>query len=211
MTDDALPDTWDDPSIAYGTGTGAATMLDEKRTELADVLVQSFPDVSRDDPDDPDEHDDRDRDDPLARRPHPWSAHPYANPLAAVNPSPPPPIRRGSARALSSPAPLPSIGTRGDDNDRDDDGGDRGGDRGGERGGGGGGGGGGDQAVNEEYAFGSRRGLSMRARMDRAGDVFGSSGNPSRGNEIGTEYIRHTDAGTVRVVELPPLYNDLRR
>jgi len=56
-----------------------------------------------------------------------------------------------------------------------------------------------------------RLGLAMRARMDRAGDVFGSSGNPNRGNEIGTEYIRHTDAGTVRVAELPPLYNDLRR
>jgi hypothetical protein len=26
---------------------------------------------------------------------------------------------------------------------------------------------------------------------------------------IGTEYLRHTDAGAVRVVELPPSYNDL--
>jgi len=121
-----------------------------------------------------------------------------------VNPSPPPPIRSGSTQGLSSPAPLPSIGTREEDNDndRDDD----------VEGGGGGGGSSsrGDQAVNGEYAFGFRRGLSMRARMDRAGDVFGSRGNPSRGNE-GMEYIRYKDAGTVRVVELPPLHNDPRR
>ena len=25
-----------------------------------------------------------------------------------------------------------------------------------------------------------------------------------------TRYVRHTDAGTVRVVELPPLYNELQ-
>jgi len=137
-------------------------MLDEKRKELADVLVQACPDASRDDHDqDHDEHDDRDGRNPLARRLHPWSAHPYANPLAAVNPSPPPPIRSSSTRGLSSPAPLPSIGTRGDDNDNDmdDD----------VEGGGGGSGSRGNQAVNGEYAFGCRRGLSMRARMDRAG------------------------------------------
>jgi len=87
LTDDALPDRWDDPSIAYGAA--AATMLDEKRTELADVLVQACPDASRGDHDhDHDEHYGRDGRNPLARRLHPWSAHPYANPLAAVNPSP---------------------------------------------------------------------------------------------------------------------------
>ena len=70
----------------------------------------------------------------------------------------------------------------------------------------------GDQAVNEEHAPGSRHGLSMRVRMDGAGNVYGGSiGNRTQENEIGTEYVRHTDAGTVRVVELPPLYDDLRR
>ena len=71
----------------------------------------------------------------------------------------------------------------------------------------------GDQAVNEEYAFGSRRGLSMRARMDGAGNVYGGSrGSRTRENEIGTEYVIHIDAGGVtRVVDLPPLYNNLRR
>ena len=72
LIEDALPDRWDDPSIAYGIG--AATMLDEKRTELADVPVQSFPDVSRDDRDDCDEHDEHEPDDraappPLERAP----------------------------------------------------------------------------------------------------------------------------------------------
>ena len=69
----------------------------------------------------------------------------------------------------------------------------------------------GNQAVSEEYAFGSRHGLSMRARMDGAGNVYGSGENRNWENEIGMEYVRHSDAGAVRVVELPPLYNDLRR
>jgi len=72
----------------------------------------------------------------------------------------------------------------------DDDSGDRDGD--------------GDQAVDEGYAPGSRRGLSMRARTDGAG-------NRTRENEFGTAYVRHADAGAVRVVELPPLYDDLQR
>ena len=82
------------------------------------------------------------------------SVHPYANPLTAVKPSPPPPIRGGSTWGLSSPAPLPSISTRGDDNDERDDVVEGGGSGSGSRG---------DQAVNGEYAFGSRRGLSMRS------------------------------------------------
>ena len=32
----------------------------------------------------------------------------------------------------------------------------------------------------------------------------------SRGDVMETEYVRHTDAGTVRVVELPPSYNELQ-
>jgi len=65
--------------------------------------------------------------------------------------------------------------------------------------------------ISEEHAFGPRRGLSMRARMDRAGNIYSPGVSRSRENEIGMEYVRHTDAGAVRVVELPPLYNDLRR
>ena len=69
----------------------------------------------------------------------------------------------------------------------------------------------GDGPVSAKYAFGSRRGPSMRARMEGAGNVSGSGGNRSRESGIGTEYVRHTDAGAVRVVELPPLYNELQR
>ena len=32
----------------------------------------------------------------------------------------------------------------------------------------------------------------------------------SRENVLETRYVRHTDAGTVRVVELPPSYNQLQ-
>ena len=32
----------------------------------------------------------------------------------------------------------------------------------------------------------------------------------SRENGMETEYVRHTDAGTVRVIELPPSYNELQ-
>jgi len=95
------------------------------------------------------------------------------------------PARRSPAWSTSSLVPLPSTGVRGDD----DDDGDR------------------NQAVSEEYAFGSRHGLSMRARVDGAGNVYGSSWE----NDIGMEYVRHTDAGAVRVVDLPLLYNDLGR
>ena len=69
----------------------------------------------------------------------------------------------------------------------------------------------GNQVVSAEYAFGSRRGLSMRARMDGAGNVYGPRENRSRENEIETEFERHTDAGAVRDVDLLPLYDDLRR
>ena len=165
LTDDALLERWEDPSMVYGVPT-----TDEKQTELGDVLSQLHPD--------PSPRNDHNRE----PESHPWSAHPYANPLASASPvpsSPPPP-----------PPPTASASVRetwGDDNDD------------------------GDRAVSEEYAFGSRRGLTMRARMDRAGNVYGSVGDRSRDDEIGTEYVRHTDAGTVRVVELPPLYNDLQR
>ena len=61
------------------------------------------------------------------------------------------------------------------------------------------------ETVGEEYAFGARRGLSVRVRME------GISGRRrSRENVIGTAYLTHTDAGVVRVIELPPSYNDLR-
>ena len=63
----------------------------------------------------------------------------------------------------------------------------------------------GDQGVGEKYPFDGRRGLSVRVRMD------GDSGRRrSGGNVIGTAYLTHTDAGAVRVVELPPSYIDLR-
>jgi len=106
----------------------------------------------------------------------------------------PPPPSRPSRDDMLPPSSSPIISVA------DDDSGDRDGE--------------GDQAVHEEYAAGSRRGLSMRARMDGTGNVYGGSrGNRTRTqeSEFGTEYVRHADAGAVRVVELPPLYNDLRR
>ena len=195
VTEDALSDRWEDEDagIAY-----EVPIVDEKRTGLGDALTESHSDPSRD------EHDLNPEREPDQREPeqHPWSAHPYANALAAVNyvPHAPMPDQRGSVWSPSPPPPS-GVGVWGGDGDGDDS---RDGD--------------GDQAVNEEYAFGSRRGLSLRARMDRAGNVYGGSrgGNRSRDededeSEIATEYVRHTDAGVVRVVELPPLYHDLRR
>ena len=85
-----------------------------------------------------------------------WTAHPYTKPLAVANPSPAP-VRCSSAWSTSSLVPRLSISVRGDD-DEDGDG---------------------NQAVSEEYAFGSRLGLSMRARTD--GNVYGSRENRSRG------------------------------
>jgi len=170
-TDGALLHQWEDTNTAYG--------VDEKRTDLGDVLTQYRSGLSRD------EHDRNSEREPERQA---WTAHPYANPLASVNPSPTP-TRRSPAWSTSSPVPLPSISVRGDDDDDGD----------------------GNQAVSEEYAFASRRGLSMRARMGGAGGVYGSRETRGRENEIGTEYVRHTDAGAVRVVELPPLYDNLRR
>ena len=126
QTEDTLSDRWEDPSIAYGV-----PLIDERQTELGDVLTRSRSNSIYD------EHDRR----PEPER-HAWSAHPYANPLAAVNPAPPP-ARHSPAWSTSSPVPLPSTGVRGDDNDGD-----------------------GDQAVTAEYAFGPRRARSMRARKD---------------------------------------------
>ena len=34
--------------------------------------------------------------------------------------------------------------------------------------------------------------------------------NESRENVMETEYVRYTNGGTVRVVELPPLYSELQ-
>ena len=62
-----------------------------------------------------------------------------------------------------------------------------------------------DQGVGEEYALDARCGLSVRVRKGG-----GSGRRRSRENVIGTAYLTHTDAGAVRVVELPPSYIDLR-
>ena len=51
----------------------------------------------------------------------------------------------------------------------------------------------GDQVV------GSRARTDGRLRRDE-----------SRENVMETQYVRHTDAGTVRVVELPPSYNEIQ-
>ena len=188
-TDDSLSDRWDSPSIAHGAPT-----IDEKPTELGDVLIQSQADAPRDGPGREREHEHESE--------HVWSAqpHPYAHPLAAVNPAPLP-SRPGSARGPSSPVRTtsPGISARAGAGTGAHSGAD------------------GDQPVSAEYAFGSLRGLSMRARVEGAASALGSGsgGNRSRsrenGNERGTEYVRHTDAGAVRVVELPPLYNELQR
>ena len=44
----------------------------------------------------------------------------------------------------------------------------------------------------------------------RAGTDGRLQRNESRENVMETEYVRHTDAGRVRVVELPPSYNELQ-
>ena len=153
------PNGAEEPRGAYGV-PGA----DEKRTELGDVLARSRSQA----------HAPRDER-AWAHEPQP---HPFANPLAAVSPRPPP-----ASSLLST-----SISVLGDDDD-----GEGGQDQ--------------DQAVSEEYAFGSRRGLSMRARMNGVGGGY----SPQQVNEMETQYIRHTDAGVVRVVELPPMYGELQR
>ena len=63
----------------------------------------------------------------------------------------------------------------------------------------------GGQIVNMEHTSEAHQSPNNQARTD------GSSGsNGRRENVIGTEYLRHTDAGAVRVVELPPSYNELQ-
>ena len=167
--EDPLPPLPRDPSPAVSpNGVPGA---DEKRTELGDVLARSRSQAHAHAPRD-------ERAWTPEPQPHPWRAHPFANPLAAASPRPPP----------ASSLPRTSISVLGDDDD-----GEGGQDQ--------------DQAVSEEYAFGSRRGLSMRARMNGVGGVY----SPQQVNEMETQYIRHTDAGVVRVVELPPMYGELQR
>jgi len=61
-----------------------------------------------------------------------------------------------------------------------------------------------DQVVSDESAVGSHLGPSIGIRIDG-----GSRRCRSRENVIETAYFTHTDAGAVRVVELPPSYNEL--
>ena len=96
---------------------------------------------------------------------------------------PPPPARRNS-RGPPLLLPIPSVGMRAAGSDDENDEG---------------------ETVGEEYTFGARRGLSVRVRMDG-----GTGRRRSRENVIGTAYLTHTDAGVVRVIELPPSYNDLQ-
>ena len=110
-------------------------------------------------------------------------AHIYANPSAPVE-SVPPPAPFNSARQSTSPVPIPSTSghtTGSDYGDVDNR----------------------DQAVNDEYEVESRHGLGLR--MD------GRSGRRRRRESMTqTTYFTHTDAGVVRVVELPPSYHDLQ-
>ena len=65
----------------------------------------------------------------------------------------------------------------------------------------------GDEAGSEERAVEheSLRWLGIRARVDR------NSPMPQiQEGVIPTTYLTHTDAGEVRVVELPPPYNELQ-
>ena len=119
--DDGLSDQLSDPSIGY-----SMPIADEKPTELGDVLTL---DPTRDE---------LDRTPERGPKRHPGSAHQhaYANPLAAMNPSPPPIPR--------SPTRSPVLARATAQHQR-----------------------GGTmtmEEVSEEYAFGCRRGLSMRAR-----------------------------------------------
>ena len=63
----------------------------------------------------------------------------------------------------------------------------------------------GDQMINVEHPSGAHQWPNNLARTDGS-----PVRNGSRENVIGTEYLRHTDAGAVRVVELPPSYNELQ-
>lgn len=63
----------------------------------------------------------------------------------------------------------------------------------------------GGEEVRGEYAFESHSRSSSRLSMD--GHSERNRGQP---NATGTEYFRQTDAGAVRVVELPPSYNELQ-
>ena len=64
---------------------------------------------------------------------------------------------------------------------------------------------GGDEAVSEEHPVGSPRWLGIGGRVDRSSPV-----PQIQEGVIPTTYFTHADAGEVRVVELPPPYNELQ-
>ena len=116
---------------------------------------------------------------------HASSAHSRADPLASNDPGPPP-DQRTSARRQPSPVTIPGIGVSTTQREDEDSGG-------------------GSQAVSQEVALDTRNGSSFRGGMD--GD---SERRWNQENVATTAFFTHTDAGAIRLVELPPSYRDLQ-
>ena len=116
---------------------------------------------------------------------HASRAHSRTDPLASIDPGAPP-DRQNSTRRQPSPVTIPGIcvhTTQGEDEDR----------------------GGGPQAVSQGVALDTRNGSSVR------GGTYGDSARRwSQENVAPTAFFTHTDAGEVRLVELPPSYRDLQ-
>ena len=116
---------------------------------------------------------------------HTSGAHSYINSTTSLYPVPLP--RRSTARRAASLVPTSGVSVyptvRESYEEEDDDG----------------------QAVREAYAVEFRHRLSSRARMER-----GTGSGRSSERLIQTAYFTHTDAGHVRLVELPPSYNGLQ-
>ena len=111
----------------------------------------------------------------------------YSDPLSSVYPVPPP-AHRSSVGRRTGLVPTSSITAYPTERDSYEDDGDDGG-----------------QAVREGHAFESRHRVDTRGRVDG-----GSGRRRSRENLIRTAYFTHTDAGEVRLVELPPSYTGLQ-
>ena len=103
--------------------------------------------------------------------------------LASADPAPPP-VRRNSERRLLSLSQVPVHHEGAYTTGRGTDG---------------------DEAVSEEHTVESPHWQGIGARLERSSAMH----NIQEG-VIPTTYFTHADAGEVRVVELPPPYNELQ-
>jgi len=116
---------------------------------------------------------------------HASSAHSRADPLVSIDPGPPP-DRQNSTRRQPSPVTIPGSVVHTTQREDEDSGG-------------------GPQTVSREVALDTRNGLRIRRGMDED-----STRRWSQENVVPIAFFTHTDAGEVRLVELPPSYHDLQ-